>query len=225
MKHELKDDTSVTDEETNLGDDYESEVAALAASLSSCASVKAVRFSFVQTHKIGKGMDPPSSKSFTDSSNCELAIKSVTSVDDYEKERELVRARGRRLKTPKSLEVNIRTDPSENNLRKVKNKIQASRYQNSEARIELMTKPPSVEWLEDHRRQCYPPSPVRTKRRKNDTARVWNASPEGKGSYRIVTVDDRSFEYYSPSPGYSKPKVRKQLGIMLKGNTVPLIEY
>jgi hypothetical protein len=49
MKQGLKDDTSVTEDETNLGDDYDAEVAALASSFSSCSPVKAVRFSPSQT--------------------------------------------------------------------------------------------------------------------------------------------------------------------------------
>jgi hypothetical protein len=120
-------------------------------------------------------------QSFTNSSNCELAIDTVTSIDNYETGRKRTRKKGY-----------IKTEKSEKKTHKLLSK-------NYAARTERMTKPPSSKWLEDHRRQCYPPSPVRTKIRENATPNLKNSNPKAKGNYRIVTVDDRSYEYYSPS--------------------------
>lgn len=232
MKLNKLDDTSVTDEETNLGDDYEVEVAALATGHSSGALTKTVRFGFVQTHKIGRGIDPPSSESFTDSSDCELAANIFFSVDDYETERQLVSEKTKRMNNRKTAKAKHRTEHIENKLQiqTEKNKVQLSRYYNNGISVERMANPPSTEWLEQHRSKCYPPSPKGSPRQQiiqqTPAARILNTtSREEESSYRIVNVDDHSFEYYSPSPGHSKPKVGKRLGIFLKGKKVPLIEH
>lgn len=221
MKLEILDDTSFTDEETNLGDEYEVEAVVLA---------KKVRFGFVQTHKIGRGIDPPSSEaSFIDSSDCELASNVLFSVDDYEMERKLVLEKAQRNNTRAAIKASNRTEQPENKLPLERSKVQilSPRNQNKGSYMERMTNRPSTEWLEEHRNQCYPPSPNSSFRpiiQKGATARVLDTSSKAESGYRVVTVDDHSFEFYSPSPsGHSKPKVGKRMGLLLKGKKVPLI--